>query len=139
MPEGTDLVHYWHDNGDVASPWRRGKTISTAATGPASIIQSDFKGEHGNFEVVVLEGHSLIHYWHDNGDVASPWRRGKQSRQPRRARQVLSRATSKVSTATLRSSCGRATTLSITGTTIVTLAPPGGAAKRSRKQPEVQQ
>ena len=75
--EGNDLVHYWHDNGDVASPWQHGQVITSHATGPASIIQSDFRGEHGNFEVVVREGNDLVHYWHDNGDVASPWQHGQ--------------------------------------------------------------
>src|SRR5271166_270565 len=78
VPEGRTLVHYFHDNSEVASPWRRGQTISTQASGPASIIQSDFKsGGHGNFEVVVLEGRNLVHYFHDNSDVASPWRRAQ--------------------------------------------------------------
>ena len=78
VPEGSNLVHYWHDNGEVASPWQRGRTISTEATGPASIIQSDFRsGDHGNFEVVALEGHTLVHYFHDNSDVALPWQRGQ--------------------------------------------------------------
>ncbi len=78
VPEGSNLIHYWHDNGDVASPWQRGQTISTAATGPASIIQSDFRsGDHGNFEVVALEGHTLVHYFHDNSNTANPWRRAQ--------------------------------------------------------------
>jgi len=78
VPEGSNLVHYWHDNSDVSSPWRRGQTISTHASGPASIIQSSFRsGGHGNFEVVVPEGTALVHYWHDNADVNSPWRRGQ--------------------------------------------------------------
>ena len=76
--EGHSLVHYWHDNSDVNLPWRRGQTITDSADGPASIIQSDFiNNDHGNFEVVVLEGHSLVHYWHDNSDVNLPWRRGQ--------------------------------------------------------------
>jgi hypothetical protein len=76
--EGTQLVHYWHDNSDVNKPWQRGQTITHDATGPGCIIQSDFgDGDHGNFEVVVLEGHQLVHYWHDNSDVDAPWRRGQ--------------------------------------------------------------
>jgi hypothetical protein len=83
VPEGTNLVHYWHNNGDVAAPWQRGQTISSSVTGPATIIQSDFRsGDHGNFEVVAIEGSDLVHYWHDNSDVNLPWRRG----------QVISRA-----------------------------------------------
>ena len=78
VPEGRTLVHYWHDNFDVASAWRRGQTISNSVTGPATLIQSDFRSdEHGNFEVVALEGSDLVHYWHDNSDVNSPWHRGQ--------------------------------------------------------------
>lgn len=78
VPEGRNLVHYFHDNSNVASPWRRAQIISTNATGPATIIQSDFRsGNHGNFEVVVLEGNNLVHYFHENDDVNKPWRRGQ--------------------------------------------------------------
>jgi hypothetical protein len=76
--EGNHLVHYFHDNSDVNLPWQRAQTISTFATGAGCIIQSDFKsGDHGNFEVVVLEGHELVHYFHDNSDVNLPWRRAQ--------------------------------------------------------------
>jgi len=77
--EGNQLVHYFHDNSDVSLPWQRGQVISTAASGPGAIIQSDFKsGDHGNFEVVVLEGNQLVHYFHDNSDVSLPWQRGQR-------------------------------------------------------------
>jgi hypothetical protein len=75
--EGTNLVHWWHDNSDVTLPWQRGQTITTTATGPGSIIRSIFGGDHKNFEVVVLEGHELVHWWHDNSDVTLPWQRGQ--------------------------------------------------------------
>jgi hypothetical protein len=46
---GNELVHYFHDNSDVSLPWRRAQTISTRATGPGCIIQSDFRSaDHGN-------------------------------------------------------------------------------------------
>jgi hypothetical protein len=78
VPEGYELVHYFHDNSDVTLPWERGQTISTNATGPGAIIQSDFgSGDHGNFEVVVLEGNDLVHYFHDNSDVTLPWARAQ--------------------------------------------------------------
>ncbi len=77
VPEGGDLVHYWHDNSDVNSEWRRGGIIARVVTGPAAIIQSDFAaGDHGNFEVVALQGTFLNLYWHDNSDVNSEWRPG---------------------------------------------------------------
>jgi hypothetical protein len=75
--EGNNLAHWWHDNSDVNLPWKRGQIISTSATGPGSIIQSDFGSKHGNFEVVVLEGNNLAHWWHDNSDVSLPWKRGQ--------------------------------------------------------------
>jgi hypothetical protein len=78
VPEGRNLVHYFHDNDNVASPWKRGQVVSANSTGPATIIQSDFhSGSHGNFEVVVLEGTNLVHYFHENNDVNNPWRRGQ--------------------------------------------------------------
>jgi hypothetical protein len=78
VPEGRNLVHYFHDNSNVASPWQRAQLISSASTGPATIIQSDFRsGDHGNFEVVVLEGSNLVHYFHDNGNVSNPWKRAQ--------------------------------------------------------------
>ncbi len=76
--QGNDLVHYWHDNGNVQHTWVRGQVITHAATGPGCLIQSDFRsGGHGNFEVVVPEGRNLVHYFHDNGNVASPWQRAQ--------------------------------------------------------------
>jgi hypothetical protein len=58
--------------------WRRGEIISTLPGGPAAMIQSDFRGGgHGNFELITVEGTSLVHYWHDNSDVNLPWRRGQ--------------------------------------------------------------
>jgi hypothetical protein len=76
--ENHTLVHYFHDNSDVNKPWQRGQNISTQATGPGDIIQSDFKsGGHGNFEVVVPEEQALVHYFHDNPDVNKPWQRGQ--------------------------------------------------------------
>lgn len=78
VPEGRNLVHYFHENDNVAAPWRRGQVISKNSTGPATIIQSDFHaGDHGNFEVVVLEDANLVHYFHENSDVNNPWRRGQ--------------------------------------------------------------
>ena len=75
--EGTDLVHYFHDNTDVNNPWQRAQTITHNATGPGSIIQGYFGGSHKNFEVVVPEGNELVHYFHDNSDVDNAWQRGQ--------------------------------------------------------------
>jgi Domain of unknown function (DUF4185) len=74
VPEGYNLVHYFHNNSNILLPWQRAQTISTHTTGPAAIIQSDYKsGDHGNFEVLALEGTNIVHYYHDNSNVASGW------------------------------------------------------------------
>ncbi len=74
--EGNQLVHYWKDH--TKNRWDRGAVISDRATSPGWIIQSRIRdGRHGNFEVVVCEGKQLVHYWKDNADLASPWRRGQ--------------------------------------------------------------
>jgi hypothetical protein len=76
--KGNELWHYWHDNSDVSKPWAQGQRITDRATGPGWIIQSDIRnGWNGNFEVVVPEGNQLVHYWHDNADVNSPWVPGR--------------------------------------------------------------
>ena len=73
--EGSNLVHYFHDNSDVTSPWRRAQVVSVAATGPGCVIQSNFgSAAHKNFEVLVHElDKSVSHYWHNNKDVNLPW------------------------------------------------------------------
>lgn len=66
------LVHYWKDNSDLGSPWRRGQVITSKASGSGCIIQSFFGGEIGNFEVVVPEDDKLVHYWNVNqGPIGS--------------------------------------------------------------------
>src|SRR5215212_9578264 len=42
-----------------------------------SLIQSDFGGDHGNFEAVVTEGDTLAHWWRDNEAPGLPWKRGQ--------------------------------------------------------------
>ena len=73
--EDDRLVHYWKDNSDVRNLWQPGGVISTRATGPGCIIQSNV-GSPGNFEVVVLEDDRLVHYWKDNSDVRNLWQPG---------------------------------------------------------------
>ena len=74
VQEGSNLVHYWHDNSDTQSPWQRGLTVATGVTGPGSIIQSSY-GSPGNFEVLVPVNGEMEHFWHDNSNIASPWQR----------------------------------------------------------------
>jgi hypothetical protein len=81
LVEGSRLVHWWAGStpdpktGDPRFGWHRAGTITEAATGPGSIIQSTI-GTPGNFEVVALEGHRLVHYFKDNSDLSHPFRMG---------------------------------------------------------------
>jgi hypothetical protein len=73
--EGSKLVHYWRDQNNQ---WHADVNIITSsATGPGSLIQSDYSsGGHGRFEVVVLEGANLVHYWHDSNPNTA-WQRAE--------------------------------------------------------------
>ena len=74
VPIGGNLVHFFHDNSNVNLPWERAQTITSGVTGPACLIQSDFKsGSHGNFELVVPVEGNLVHFFHDNSNVNLPW------------------------------------------------------------------
>lgn len=67
--QGNNLVHYYRDNSaNGGEKWSSTKVISSKATAPGSIIQSSYTTPNGpgNFEVVVLEGHNLVHYYRDN-------------------------------------------------------------------------
>jgi hypothetical protein len=76
VPEGNKLWHYWRDNSTAGFPWHKTVVVSAASTGPACLIQSNFKGTPtslGNFEALVLEGKNLWHYWRDNTTAGFPW------------------------------------------------------------------
>ncbi|KAF7177793.1 hypothetical protein CNMCM7691_006227 [Aspergillus felis] len=76
VPEGNNLVHYYCDNSSPEHPWiGPTATISTKATGPASMIQSTYGTPQnpGNFELVVPEGNNLVHYVRDNSVPGHPW------------------------------------------------------------------
>jgi Domain of unknown function (DUF4185) len=78
--EGDTVWHWWRDNSVSNQPWKRSHFITRGAAFPASIIQSNLRGEnHSNFEVVVplfVGGNvELWHFWHDNSDVNLPWAR----------------------------------------------------------------
>jgi hypothetical protein len=81
LAEAGKLNHWWAgstpdpETGDPRFTWHRAGTITEAATGPGSIIQSTI-GSPGNFEVVALEGHRLVHYWKDNSNPSRAFRRG---------------------------------------------------------------
>jgi hypothetical protein len=44
-------------------------------TGNPALIQSTL-GRKGNFELLVPQGHELVHFWRDNDDPLLPWHRG---------------------------------------------------------------
>jgi len=79
-PEGKQLVLYTRDNRKLDRLWNRDAIITTRATGPGSFIQNNtigIPGATGNFELVVLEGNHLVHYWRDNRSIGNPWHRGE--------------------------------------------------------------
>jgi hypothetical protein len=76
--EGNYLNIYWRPSNNIGQ-WNLLNAVTDRATGPGCIIQSDFQSGnegHGNFEVVVLEGSNLVHYWgyKQNGDLV--WHTG---------------------------------------------------------------
>jgi hypothetical protein len=74
--EGNELIHYWKDH--TKNQWNRVAVITDRATSSGWIVQGRIRdGQQGNFEVVVCEGKQLVHYWKDNSDLSSPWRRGQ--------------------------------------------------------------
>ena len=76
--EGKNLWHYWRDNTTAGFPWHKTVVVSAVSTGPASVIQSSFRGTPtslGNFEALVLEGSNLSHYWRDSSTAGFPWHR----------------------------------------------------------------
>lgn len=75
VPEGSHLVHYWRNNSKPGFPWSKTVAVSSAATGPACLVQSTFgtPGHPGNFETLVLEGSNMVHYWRDNSTPGFPW------------------------------------------------------------------
>jgi len=67
------LVRYYRAT--VDSPWVGPELISSKATGPGSIFQSNYGNPNaGNLEVVVQEGKNLVHYYRDNRESSDkPW------------------------------------------------------------------
>jgi hypothetical protein len=78
VQEGSNIVHYWRDNSTAGYPWNRTAVVSSAATGPACLIQSSFgagPNQPGNFEALVQEGSNIVHYYRDNSAPGYPWYR----------------------------------------------------------------
>lgn len=77
--EGSNLVHYFQDESEApALKWKFGGVITNKATGPAGFFQGTYGNANANpnFEVVVPEGDTLVHYWRDNTDANLPWYNG---------------------------------------------------------------
>ena len=80
--QGSNLLHYWKDNSvsGFSKPWQLATVagspdiVTTKATGPGCLIQSDYLGlGHGRFDVVVQEGSQLVHYSRDNTSATPGW------------------------------------------------------------------
>jgi len=60
------LRHYWRNNNAAGFPWIGPEFFASGFAGGASIVQSNFGVDLGNFEVVVQEGGRLAHYWRED-------------------------------------------------------------------------
>jgi len=67
---GDKLAHYYRNNDSSQQPWSRTATISNSASSSGAILQSTFGiiSHPGNFEVLVLEGTNIVHYFRDNSN-----------------------------------------------------------------------
>jgi hypothetical protein len=63
VPETGGLSHYWRDNNDIHTPWRRVGVFAPGTTGPGALVQNP--GSR-HLEVAVRLGRSLYHYWRDD-------------------------------------------------------------------------
>jgi hypothetical protein len=72
--EGSNLVHYWGAFQSGKLVWNSAGIVTSSASGPGCLIQSSYvDGDHGHFEVVVLEGSDLTHYTKNNSNPKNPW------------------------------------------------------------------
>ena len=76
---GTQLQHFFRDNGNANNTWQRGRVISEIVTpgGAGCIMRSSYPGGgHASFEVLVEECvRSLTSYWRSNQHVTMYWHR----------------------------------------------------------------
>jgi hypothetical protein len=78
VPEaGGTVTHYASDSSRPGSPWQAIGSFGTNVTGSVSMTQSRPRAgaAHGDFEVVVTEGTTLVHYSRDNRVANGAWRR----------------------------------------------------------------
>jgi photosystem II stability/assembly factor-like uncharacterized protein len=66
--EGNELSHWFRDNQADDVPWGRVGLVTSEATGPASMVQGDYRSDehHGNFEALIPMADGLWH-WFRNG------------------------------------------------------------------------
>ncbi|MGC4043041.1 MAG: hypothetical protein QM758_04490 [Armatimonas sp.] len=67
--EGTELWHWWKAPN---TGWQHGTRVTANASDPGSLIQNN---RNENFDVLVREGASLVHYTQDTKNPALGWRR----------------------------------------------------------------
>ncbi|MDJ0631129.1 MAG: hypothetical protein QNJ44_22925 [Rhodobacter sp.] len=70
--EGDKLRHYWRDNQATGYPWHQSALCSDHINSDPSLIQGNF-GRKGNFELLVMRGDCLTHFWRDNQATGYPW------------------------------------------------------------------
>jgi hypothetical protein len=66
--EGTRLSHWSRASHADGLPWTEVGVVTEAATGPASMIQSDYRDDedHGNFEALIPMADGLWHWYRNN-------------------------------------------------------------------------
>jgi len=78
--EGKDLCHYYkRTDNNPDNLWDKSECLPEGDfTSAPSLIQSNYGGEHGNFELVVREGDDKIcHYYRANDEENQPWHKSE--------------------------------------------------------------
>jgi hypothetical protein len=72
--EGNELSHWHRDNQVDELPWIRVGLVSDDVTGPASMVQGDYRSDpdHGNFEALIPMADGLWHWFRDG--ATGVWR-----------------------------------------------------------------
>ncbi|GIJ89477.1 hypothetical protein Asppvi_008419 [Aspergillus pseudoviridinutans] len=71
-----NLVHWYRDN-TTGMKWASGGTVCNSADGPNALIQSNYGGSPGNFEVITNNSGNYTYYYRDNSNPQMPWSTGK--------------------------------------------------------------
>ena len=70
--EGDRLRHYWRHNDVPGLPWKKGVLFGDKFSSTPALIQSSF-GNIGNFELLIMRGNCLTHFWRNNDVSGFPW------------------------------------------------------------------